>query len=274
MDVPLERGRLARFLWIETSVRARRPRSTFKFLVPLLSLSLLAAKKIDYVQNCLKDAGGVEHFERVETVDWTFLIARPSEKGVIKWHGRQRMQRLGPEFLIREDVETPEGVWTIFVGSDCWVQKDGFLVTDKTVFDARVADTRARAFCLLAPFTFLDKSTGGDYLGSAYFQSRLLRRVRVDPKGFSPIPGPLVLQLDPETSRLNGLVFEKGGEGLLMEDPEMHQNLLRSPGQWTWYNAEGKRTEILRANSVVFNSYIGENVFKATAHVSQGEPRQ
>lgn len=244
------------------------------FVVPLFALSLLAAKKIDYVQNCLKDAGGVEHFDRLETVDWTFMIARPSEKGVIKWHGRQRLQRVGTEFLIREDVETPDGIWTIFVGSDCWVQKDGFLVMDKSVFDARVADTRARAFWILAPFSFLDKSSVGDYLGSAYFQSRLLRRVRVDPKGSPPFPGPIVLQLDPETSRLCGVLFEEGGECLLLEDHEMYQNLLRSPGQWTRYNPEGKRTEVLRANAVIFNSYIGENVFKATAHVSQGDPSQ
>lgn len=240
-------------------------------ILPFLSVLLISAKKIDYVQNCLKDAGGVERFDRVETVDWTFLIARSSEKGVLKWHGRQRMQRVGTDFLIREDVETPEGIWTIFVGSDCWVQKDGFLVMDKTIFDARVADTRARAFWLLAPFSFLDKSSGGDYLGSAYFHSRLLRRVRTETKGDLPIPGSVVLQLDPETSRLCGVLFEEGGEGLLMEDYELHQNLLNVPGQWTRYNAEGKRTEVLRASSIIFNSYIGENVFRATAHVSQGD---
>ena len=87
----------------------------FRILAPLLALLLLAAKKIDYVQECLKDAGGVEHFDRVETVDWTFLLARPSEKGVIKWHGRQRLKRVGTGFLIREDVETPEGVLTVLL---------------------------------------------------------------------------------------------------------------------------------------------------------------
>lgn len=243
----------------------------FRVLAPLLALFLLAAKKIDYVQNCLKDAGGVERFDRVETVDWTFMIARPSEKGVIQWHGRQRLQRVGKDFLVREDVETPEGVWTVFVGSDCWVQKDGYLEMDKAVFDARVADTRARAFWVLAPFTFMDESTAGDYLGSAYFHSRLLRRVRVVPKGNPPIPGPFVLQLDPETSRLCGVSFGEGADRLLWEEHEMIQNLLRSSGQWTWFNGDEKRTLVLRVRSIVFNSYLGENVFKATAHVSQGD---
>lgn len=242
------------------------------FAVPLLALLLLAAKKIDYVQECLKDAGGVERFDRVETVDWTFLMARPSEKGVIKWHGRQRLKRVGAGFLIREDVETPEGVWTIFVGSDCWVQRDGYLVMDKAVFDDRVADVRARAFWVLAPFTFMDKSTIGEYLGSAYFHARLFRRVRVDPHGNSPIPGPFVLQLDPDTSRLCGVSFEDRGESLLWEDHEMMQNLLRSPGQWTWFHGDEKRALVLRVSSIVFNSYLGDNVFTASAHAATGEP--
>ncbi len=243
----------------------------FRLLAPLLALFFLAAKKIDPVQMCLKDAGGVERFDRVETVDWSFLLARPSEKGVIKWVGRQRMKRVETGFLIREDLETPEGVWTIFVGSDCWVQKDGYLEMDKTVFDARVADARARAFWVLAPFTFMDRSTTGESLGSSYFHSRLFRRVRVDPQGNPPIPGPFILQLDPETHRLCGVSFEERGESLLWEDQEMVQNLLRTPGQWTWFNGDEKRTIVLRVRSIVFNSYLGENVFTASAHASLGE---
>ena len=51
----------------------------------------------------------------------------------------------------------------------------------------------------------------------------------------------------------------------------MVQNLLRTPGQWTWFNGDEKRTIVLRVRSIVFNSYLGENVFTASAHASLGE---
>lgn len=243
-------------------------------VLPFLSLLLISAKKVDYVADCLKDAGGEGRFSRVETVDWAFAIARPSEKGVVTWRGRQRMKRLGTDFLIREDVETPEGVWTVFVGSECWVQKNGFLVTDKMVFEERVADTRARAFWVLAPFSFLDMTSKGDYLGSAYFESRLVRKVQVErvvSKGPLPFSPPWVLQLDPETSRLRGIAFGEGGERLLFEDHTLRQNLLNIPERWTTLNGAGKRTAVLQVKGVVYNSYLDENVFTASAHATQGE---
>jgi hypothetical protein len=243
-------------------------------IVPFLPLLLLSAKQVNYVADCLKDAGGEGHFARVETVDWAFAIARPSEKGVVTWRGRQRMKRFGTDFLIREDLETPEGVWTIFVGSESWVQKDGFLVMDKTVFDERVADARARSFWALAPFSFLEMASKGDYVGSAYFESRLVRRVRVEPgesKGPLPFSPPWVLQLDPDTSRLRGIAFGEGGERLLFEDHTLRQNLLNIPERWTTFNGAGQRMAVLQVRGVVYNSYLDENVFTASAHATQGE---
>jgi hypothetical protein len=237
------------------------------YLVPLLALFLVSAKKIDRIQTCLKEAGGLAHFDRVETVDWIFSVARPSDKGVVTWRGRQRLKRVGSEFSIREDVETPNGFWTVWVGAITAVQKNGLPVTEPAVVDALGADTRKRAFWVLAPFSFLDAASQGEYLGSAYFQSRLVHRVKIDLKkelGF-PISGPVVLQLDPDTALLRGVSWggEKGGECLL-EDYEMRQNLLNVPALWTLYNTSGERMEVLRANGCIFNSYIEDSLFSVS----------
>lgn len=242
-------------------------------ILPFLSVLLISAKKADYVGDCLKDGGGIDRFARVETVDWGFALSRPSEKGPVTWHGRQRLKRQGPDFLIREDLETPEGVWTVFVGSESWVQKDGFLVSDTTVLDSRLADARTRAFWVLAPFTFLEGASNADYLGSAYFESRLVRKVKVElgPAVPPTVSSPLVLQLDPETSRLRGVYFVEGDERLLFEDHALYQNLLNVPGQWTRFDSTGRRVEVLRLKGVVFNGYLDENTFKASAPVTQGE---
>ncbi|MBK8574710.1 MAG: hypothetical protein IPN90_03180 [Elusimicrobia bacterium] len=237
------------------------------FIVPLLALLLISAKKIDRIQNSLKEAGGVARFERVETVDWIFSVARPSEKGVVTWRGRQRMKRVGSEFAVREDLDTPNGFWTVWVGAITAVQKNGLPVTDPAVLDTLGADTRKRAFWILAPFTFLDADSKGDYLGSAYFQNRLVHRVKfeLDKEGGFPLSGPLILQLDPDTSLLRGASWggEKGGECLL-EDFEMRQNLLNIPALWTLYNAAGERMEVLRVNGCVFNSYIEDSLFSVS----------
>lgn len=258
---------------------ARAPSQMLKietriYLVSLLALALLSAKKVDYVQNCLKEAGGTAHFDRVETVDWSFAVARPSEKGVVTWRGRQRMKRVGSEFTIREDLDTPKGYWTIWVGAITAAQNNGVPVTDPAVVDALAADTRGRSFWVLAPFSFLDAASVGDYLGSAYFQSQLLRRVKIDLRKnvFSPIPGPLVLQLDPETSRLRGVAWGSGEGGeCLLEEQEMRQNLLSTPGLWTRFNAAGKRMEVVRVNGIIFNSFIDDRFFTASADAPQGE---
>jgi hypothetical protein len=162
---------------------------------PLAAVLLLAAKTPDYFNDCLKDAGGAAHYGRVETVDWSFSLARPSPAGVVTWRGRQRLRRVGNDFQVREDLETPEGRWTVWTGSAPFVLKNGIPVSDPAIRDARVADARRRVFWLMAPFTFSESSLSSRYLGSAYFQTRLVRRVALDlnPNGEIPVSAPVVL---------------------------------------------------------------------------------
>jgi hypothetical protein len=232
-----------------------------------VALLLLSAKKVDRVQNCLKEAGGAARFDRVETVDWIFSVARPSDKGVVTWRGRQRLKRVGSEFAIREDLDTPNGFWTVWVGAITAVQKNGLPVTDPAVLAALGADTRKRAFWALAPFSFLDATATGEYVGSAYFHSRLVHRVKIeiDPERGLPLSGPVMLHLDPDTALLRGVSWggESGGECLL-EDYNVRQNLLNTPALWTLYNTAGERMETLRANGYVFNSYIEDSLFSVS----------
>ncbi len=242
---------------------------------PLVAILLLAAKTPDYFKDCLKDAGGAAHFGRVETVDWSFSLARPSPAGVVTWRGRQRLRRVGNDFQVREDLETPEGRWTVYMGSAPSVQKDGIPVSDPAARDARVADAHQRIFWFMAPFTLSDSSSGSRYLGSAYFQTRLVRRVELDlkPNGEIPIAAPVVLLLDTDVPRLRGVLFGAGESSgsFLLEDHEFRQNLLNTAAQWTRFNAAGKRVEVLRANAVVYNSYLDDAVFAASPQDPQGE---
>lgn len=244
-------------------------------LLPLLVLFLLSAKKVDYVQDCLKEAGGGTLYTRVETVDWSFSLSRASEEGVVTWRGRQRLKRDGNVFRIREDLMTPEGEWTVWVGSSPWVEHNGVSVTESQVRDARVEETRRRAFWTLAPFSLLVPTRGGRYLGSAYFNNRLARRIELDPRPESLIalPDPIILHLDTDVPRLRGVTCGTGdeSESFLFEGHELHQNLLTTAGVWTRFNAEGKRVEVLRVQETVFNSYIDDTVMTASAQIFQGE---
>ncbi|MBL0058339.1 MAG: hypothetical protein IPP35_04370 [Elusimicrobia bacterium] len=243
---------------------------------PLAAVLLLAAKTPDYFNDCLKDAGGGVRYDRVETVDWSFSMARPSPGGVVTWRGRQRLRRAGNGFQIREDLETPEGRWTVWTGSAPFVLKDGIPVSDPATRDARVSDARLRVFWLMAPFTLSASSSGSRYLGSAYFQTRLVRRIELDlkPDQGIPVDAPVVLLLDTDVPRLRGVRFgaNDGAGSFLLEDHELRQNLLNTAAQWTRFNAAGQRMEVLRANAVVYNSYLDDAVFAASTHEDpQGE---
>ncbi|MBL8023964.1 MAG: hypothetical protein JNK54_06745 [Elusimicrobia bacterium] len=245
------------------------------FFLPLLALLFLSAKKMDYVRTCLKEAGGEDRYARVETVDWSFSLARPSKQGVVTWQGRQRLKRRGDVFEIREDLDTPEGRWTVWVGSVSWVERDSVPVTDVEVRDSRVEEARRRAFWGLAPFPLLTPSPVGRYLGSAYFQNRLVRRVELDPvrRGEIFFPSPFVLFLDTTVPLLRGVVYGTGveSESYLFEGHELHQNLLTTARVWTRFNAEGKRVEVMRVQETLYNSYIDDTLMTFSAHTPQGE---
>jgi hypothetical protein len=63
----------------------------------------------------------------------------------------------------------------------------------------------------------------------------------------------------------------EGSGSFLLEDHELRQNLLNTAAQWTRFNAMGKRVEVLRANAVVYNSYLDDAVFAASSQDPQGE---
>jgi hypothetical protein len=207
----------------------------------------------------LKDAGTLARYQRVETIDWAFTLIRPSTSGARHWAGRQRLKRVGDAWLMREDLKSPEGLWSVWTDPDNRVEKDGVPVEDPGVRDERLRDARERMFWRLAPFSLGASAGAGRYLGSGYFHDRLARRLALPPPGKGwPVPEPVVAQLDPEGHRWLGVTYgpEEDPGSLVFDNHESRQNLLNLADWWTRYNRSGERLEVVRTESLVFNSFI------------------
>ena len=90
----------------------------------------------------------------------------------------------------------------------------------------------------------------------------------------APVPGPLTLALDSEDHRLRGASYGEGdgAETILFDGFEPRQNLLTTADRWTRYDGTNGRVEVLQTKTLVFNSFIEDDVWSARSPESESKP--
>jgi hypothetical protein len=238
---------------VSANRRRRFAQGVLAFLCTPCVLFAGSEKTIDYIAACLRSAGGVNAYNRLETVAGRWRL---SEGGPVVFYARRKTTG---EWMFRE--ETGEGRVILFSGAAEVVLDKGRPLVDPAVH-GWVNDARERFFWLLGPSNLYALPEPPRDIGLGYVQDRLVRRLQYPASPSNGFSEGLEVYVDSGVFLLRGAGTPQGH--WLFENEREVQNQIRMPTQWSYYSPKGALQRRVDIDALMLNTYVDVSLFDET----------